>query len=73
MVIPLLKRLNCGCDRRHRTTLGQRKEKCWTPREPTPQVKCLGDRFLVFSEKHLDYVVRKYFENYHTERPRSDD
>jgi putative transposase len=32
------------------------------------KVECL-DHFLVFSEKHLDYLVREYVEHYHTERP----
>ena len=32
------------------------------------QVECL-DHFLVFGEKHLDYLVREYIEHYHTERP----
>lgn len=32
------------------------------------QVECL-DHFLVFGEKHLDYLVREYVEHYHTERP----
>jgi putative transposase len=32
------------------------------------QVECL-DYFLVFSEKHLDYIVRQYVEHYHEERP----
>lgn len=27
------------------------------------------DHLLVFSEKHLDYLVREYGEHYHTERP----
>ena len=31
------------------------------------QVECL-DHFLVFGEKHLDYLVREYVEHYHTER-----
>jgi putative transposase len=34
----------------------------------TLQVECL-DHFLVFGEKHLDYLVREYVEHYHTERP----
>src|SRR5829696_5589189 len=33
----------------------------------TLQVECL-DHFLVFGEKHLDYLVREYVEHYHTER-----
>jgi putative transposase len=32
------------------------------------QVECL-DHFLVFGEKHLDYLVREYVEHYHVERP----
>lgn len=32
------------------------------------QVECL-DHFLVFGEKHLDYLVREYIEHYHAERP----
>jgi Integrase core domain len=32
------------------------------------QVECL-DHFLVFGEKHFDYLVREYLEHYHTERP----
>jgi putative transposase len=32
------------------------------------QVECL-DHFLVFGDKHLDYLVREYVEHYHTERP----
>lgn len=32
------------------------------------QVECL-DHFLVFGEKHLDYLVREYVEHYHEERP----
>jgi putative transposase len=32
------------------------------------QVECL-DHFLVFGEKHLDYLVREYVEHYHQERP----
>jgi len=32
------------------------------------QVECL-DHFLVFGEKHLDYLVREYVEHYHHERP----
>jgi putative transposase len=32
------------------------------------QVECL-DHFLVFGEKHLDYLVREYVEHYHMERP----
>jgi putative transposase len=34
----------------------------------TLQVECL-DHFLVFGEKHLDYLIREYVEHYHTERP----
>jgi CRP-like cAMP-binding protein len=34
----------------------------------TLQVECL-DHFLVFGEKHFDYLVREYVEHYHTERP----
>jgi putative transposase len=34
----------------------------------TIQVECL-DHFLVFGEKHFDYLVREYVEHYHTERP----
>jgi putative transposase len=34
----------------------------------TVQVECL-DHFLVFGEKHFDYLVREYVEHYHTERP----
>jgi putative transposase len=30
--------------------------------------ECL-DHFLVFGEKHFDYLVREYIEHYHTERP----
>ena len=32
------------------------------------QVECL-DHFLVFGEKHFDYLVKEYVEHYHTERP----
>lgn len=32
------------------------------------QVECL-DHFLVFGEKHFDYLVRQYIEYYHEERP----
>ena len=32
------------------------------------QVECL-DHFLIFGEKHFDYLVREYVEHYHTERP----
>jgi putative transposase len=34
----------------------------------TLQVECL-DHFLVFGEKHLDYLIREYVEHYHAERP----
>jgi putative transposase len=34
----------------------------------TIQVECV-DHFLVFGEKHFDYLVREYVEYYHTERP----
>jgi putative transposase len=34
----------------------------------TIQVECL-DHFLIFGEKHFDYLVREYVEHYHTERP----
>jgi putative transposase len=34
----------------------------------TIQVECL-DHFLVFGEKHFDYLVREFVEHYHTERP----
>jgi putative transposase len=34
----------------------------------TIQVECM-DHFLVFGEKHFDYLVREYVEHYHTERP----
>jgi putative transposase len=34
----------------------------------TLQVECL-DHFLVFGEKHFDYLVREYVEHYHEERP----
>ena len=33
------------------------------------QQECLDD-FLVFGEKHFDYLVREYVEHYHKERPR---
>jgi putative transposase len=32
------------------------------------QQECL-DHFLVFGEKHFDYLVREYVEHHHTERP----
>jgi putative transposase len=32
------------------------------------QNECL-DHFLVFGEKHFDYLIREYVEHYHTERP----
>jgi putative transposase len=32
------------------------------------QVECL-DHFLVFGEKHFDYLAREFVEHYHTERP----
>jgi putative transposase len=32
------------------------------------QLECL-DHFLVFGEKHFDYLVKEYVEHYHTERP----
>jgi len=32
------------------------------------QKECLN-HFLVFGEKHFDYLVREYVEHYHTERP----
>lgn len=32
------------------------------------QVECL-DHFLVFGEKHFDYLAREFVEYYHTERP----
>jgi len=32
------------------------------------QHECL-DHFLVFGEKHFDYLVREYVEHYHEERP----
>ncbi len=32
------------------------------------QQECL-DHFLVFGEKHLDYLVKEYIEHYHSERP----
>ena len=32
------------------------------------QVECF-DHFLVFGEKHFDYLAREYVEHYHTERP----
>ena len=31
-------------------------------------MECL-DHFLVFGDKHLDYLVREYVEHCHTERP----
>jgi putative transposase len=34
----------------------------------TIQVECM-DHFLIFGEKHFDYLVREYAEHYHTERP----
>jgi len=34
----------------------------------TIQVECL-DHFLIFGEKHFDYLVREYVEHYHKERP----
>ena len=34
----------------------------------TIQNECL-DHFLIFGEKHFDYLVREYVEHYHTERP----
>src|SRR5882762_3273395 len=34
----------------------------------TIQVECL-DHFLVFGEKHFDYLVKEFVEHYHTERP----
>jgi putative transposase len=34
----------------------------------TIQVECLN-HFLVFGEKHFDYLVREFVEHYHTERP----
>jgi len=34
----------------------------------TVQVECL-DHFLVFGEKHFDYLVREYVEHHHQERP----
>ena len=34
----------------------------------TIQVECM-DHFLIFGEKHFDYLVREYVEHYHTERP----
>jgi putative transposase len=34
----------------------------------TLQIECL-DHFLVFGEKHLDYLIREYVEHYHAERP----
>jgi putative transposase len=27
------------------------------------------DHFLIFGEKHFDYLVREYVEHYHMERP----
>jgi putative transposase len=32
------------------------------------QVECL-DHFLIFGEKHFDYLVREYVDHYHEERP----
>ena len=32
------------------------------------QVECLN-HFLVFGQKHFDFLVREYLEHYHTERP----
>jgi putative transposase len=32
------------------------------------QVECL-DHFLIFGEKHFDYLVKEYVEHYHEERP----
>ena len=32
------------------------------------QQECL-DHFLIFGQKHFDYLVREYVEHYHTERP----
>jgi putative transposase len=32
------------------------------------QKECL-DHFLIFGERHFDYLVREYVEDYHTERP----
>jgi putative transposase len=34
----------------------------------TIQVECL-DHFLVFGEKHFDFLVREYVAHYHEERP----
>jgi putative transposase len=34
----------------------------------TIQVECM-DHFLIFGEKHFDYLVKEYVEHYHTERP----
>ena len=34
----------------------------------TIQVECM-DHFIIFGEKHFDYLVREYVEHYHTERP----
>jgi putative transposase len=32
------------------------------------QCECM-DHFLVFGEKHLEYIARAYVEHYHSERP----
>jgi putative transposase len=34
----------------------------------TIQIECL-DHFLVFGERHFDYLVKEYVEHYHNERP----
>jgi putative transposase len=34
----------------------------------TIQQECL-DHFLIFGEKHFDYLVLEFVEHYHTERP----
>jgi hypothetical protein len=34
----------------------------------TIQVECL-DHFLIFGERHFNYLVREYIEHYHNERP----
>ena len=34
----------------------------------TIQVECLN-HFLIFSEKHFDYLAREYVEHYHNDRP----
>jgi len=34
----------------------------------TIQIECM-DHFIIFGEKHFDYLVREYVEHYHTERP----